>query len=230
MTDGFFKFPSTPHLALLGSVEVRGDKVFSEAERNEFLRHDLIIEEKVDGANLGISFDSSGDIRAQNRGDYLHLPMPGQWNKLSDWLSLKTDMLFEQLSDRYILFGEWCFARHSVVYDQLPDWFLGFDIYDKETRRFLSCARRDAVFQAIGITPVPKLRCGKFTFSELNESLSQSVLSENPAEGLYLRYDQGDFLVGRAKLVRSAFIQSMEEHWIRFGIKANQLRSNSSCL
>ena len=25
--DDFFKFPSTPHLALLGDVEVRGDKV-----------------------------------------------------------------------------------------------------------------------------------------------------------------------------------------------------------
>jgi len=224
MTDDFFKFPSTPHLALLGSVEVRGDKVFSEAERNEFLRHELIIEEKVDGANLGLSFDSSGDIRAQNRGDYMHLPMPGQWKKLADWLAPRTDALFEQLTDRYILFGEWCYAQHSVSYDQLPDWFLGFDIYDKGEGQFFSCARRDDIFRAIDVEPVPKLECGHFMLSELCELLSQSQFSERPAEGLYLRHDQDDWLLKRTKLVRPAFIQSLKEHWSRSGVKANRLR------
>jgi len=226
VTDDFFKFPSTPHLALLGSVEVRDDKVFSETERNEFLLHELIIEEKVDGANLGISFDSSGNICAQNRGGYLHLPMLGQWKKLPYWLSLKIDMLFDQLSDRYILFGEWCFAQHSVAYDQLPDWFLGFDIYDKDTKKFFSCVRRDAMFLAIGIAPVPKLRCGHFTLLELSELPPLSHFSTRPAEGIYLRHDQGDWLAERAKLVRPAFIQSVEEHWSRSEIRANRLRLN----
>ena len=131
MVDRFNKFPSTPHLALLGEVTLRDDKVMSESERDEFLRHEVVVEEKVDGANLGISFDDSGNIRAQNRGAYLQFPYLGQWKKLSSWLALKTDELFEQLIDRYILFGEWCYAQHSVVYDRLTDWFLGFDIYDK---------------------------------------------------------------------------------------------------
>ena len=158
MKDDFFKFPSTPHLALLGDVEVRGDKVMSESERNDFLRHELVVEEKVDGANLGISFDAEGNIRAQNRGAYLHLPSTGQWKKLAEWLAPRTDALFEQLTDHYILFGEWCYAQHSVVYDRLPDWFLGFDIYDKNTARFFSCTRRDEIFRAIGISQVPKSR------------------------------------------------------------------------
>lgn len=223
MKDDFFKFPSTPHLALLGAVEVRGDKVMSESERNDFLRHELVIEEKVDGANLGISFDAEGNIRAQNRGAYLHLPSTGQWKKLAEWLAPRTDVLFEQLTDRYILFGEWCYAQHSVVYDRLPDWFLGFDIYDKSTARFFSCTRRDKVFRAIGISQVPKVERGHFTLVELRELLSQSQLSDKPAEGLYLRFDQGDWLFQRAKLVRPAFIQSVEQHWSRSGIKANRL-------
>ena len=41
-------------------------------------------------------------------------------------------MLFEILSEKFILFGEWCYAQHSIFYDRLPDWFLGFDIYDKD--------------------------------------------------------------------------------------------------
>ena len=223
MKDDFFKFPSTPHLALLGDIEVRGDKVMSEPERNDFLRHEVVVEEKVDGANLGISFDAEGNIRAQNRGAYLHLPSSGQWKKLAEWLAPRTDELFEQLTDRYILFGEWCYAQHSVVYDRLPDWFLGFDIYDKSTARFFSCTRREGIFEAIGISKVPKIGRGHFTFMELSELLSQSQLSDKPAEGLYLRFDQGDWLVQRAKLVRPAFIQLVEQHWSRSGIKVNRL-------
>jgi len=221
--DDFFKFPSTPHLALLGAVKVRGDKVMSEAEQKAFLKHELVVEEKVDGANLGISFDAEGNVRVQNRGAYLHLPSTGQWKKLAEWLAPKSDELFEQLTDHYILFGEWCYAQHSVVYDRLPDWFLGFDIYDKGTARFFSSNRRDETFRAIGISQVPKINRGHFTLLELSELLSQSQISDKSVEGIYLRFDQGDWLVQRAKLVRPAFIQSIEQHWSRSGIKANRL-------
>lgn len=225
MKDDFFKFPSTPHLTLLGAVKVRGDKVMSEAEWNDFLRHELVVEEKLDGANLGISFDTEGNIRVQNRGAYLHLPSTGQWKKLAEWLTPRTDALFVNLTDRYILFGEWCYAQHSVVYDQLPDWFLGFDIYDKSTARFFSCNRRDETFKAIGISQVPKIDRGHFTLVELSELLSKSQLSDKSAEGLYLRFDQGDWLAQRAKLVRPAFIQSVEQHWSRSDMKANRLET-----
>lgn len=121
MNDSFFKFPSTPHLAALPDVDIREDKVLSESERFDFLRHSLVVEEKVDGANLGISFDSEGNIRAQNRGAYLYPPRSGQWKKLDDWLEPRLDMLFEILSEKFILFGEWCYAQHSIFYDRLPD-------------------------------------------------------------------------------------------------------------
>jgi ATP-dependent RNA circularization protein (DNA/RNA ligase family) len=224
MKDGFFKFPSTPHLATLPGVDIRGDKVLSESECNEFLRHDLIVEEKVDGANLGISFDLEGDIRAQNRGAYLHLPCSGQWKKLQDWLAPRTDILFENLTDRYILFGEWCYAQHSVFYDRLPDWFLGFDVYDKRFGRFLSSERRDALLREMCIAQVPVLARGHFAYPEIQKLLSTSKLIDQPAEGLYLRFDQGDWLAQRAKLVRPAFIQSVEPHWSRSAIKPNRLR------
>jgi ATP-dependent RNA circularization protein (DNA/RNA ligase family) len=224
MKDEFYKFPSTPHLALLGGVEVRGDKVMSESERNEFLRHDLVVEEKVDGANLGISFDVEGNIRAQNRGAYLHLPSAGHWKKLSEWLRPRTDALFEQLTERYILFGEWCYAQHSVIYDRLPDWFLGFDVFDKSAAKFFSCSRRDEAFRALGISQVPVIKRGRFSLPELKNLLSLSKLGDKPAEGLYLRVDQGDWLEQRAKLVRPAFIQSVEQHWSRSSIRANRLR------
>jgi ATP-dependent RNA circularization protein (DNA/RNA ligase family) len=220
----FFKFPSTPHLATMPGVDIRVDKVLSDSERDAFLTYEVTVEEKVDGANLGISFDSEGNIRAQNRGAYLHLPGSGQWKKLGDWLTPRTDTLFEHLSDNFILFGEWCYAQHSVFYDQLPDCFLGFDVYDKQFGRFLSSTRRDALFREMSVVQVPVLARGHFAYPEVQKFLSTSKLSDQPAEGIYLRFDQNDWLAQRAKLVRPAFIQAVEQHWSRSAIRPNRLR------
>lgn len=223
MKNIFFKFPSTPHLTALEGVEVRGDKVLSEAERSDFLRHELVVEEKVDGANLGISFDSEGNLFLQNRGSHLTFPAAGQWKKLEQWLNLKMDVLFETLTDRYILFGEWCYARHSVYYNRLPDFFLGFDLYNKQAKKFFSTERRDKLFNMMGILSVPLIANGQYSISDIASLLTQSKISDEPAEGLYLRIDQGDWLIKRAKLVRPSFIQSVEEHWSRATIKPNQI-------
>lgn len=208
----------------MAGVDIRGDKVLSESERDEFLQHDIVVEEKVDGANLGISFDSEGNIRAQSRGAYLHLPGSGQWKKLGDWLAPRTDTLFEHLFDHFILFGEWCYAQHSVFYDRLPDWFLGFDVYDKRFGRFLSSKRRGALFREMCVAQVPVLARGYFAYPEVQKFLSTSKLSDQLAEGIYLRFDQDDWLAQRAKLVRPAFIQAMEHHWSRSAIRPNRLR------
>lgn len=226
MKDEFFKFPTTPHLALLDGVVIRSDKVMSKSERNEFFHHEIIVEEKVDGANLGISIDQEGNIRSQNRGMYLNPPYSGQWKKLASWLYSKTDALFDHLSNKYIVFGEWCYAQHSVEYNQLPDWFLGFDIYDKSKNSFFSCLRRDDMFRKMGITSVPRIKQGCFSLSDLRLLISKSQVGEKNAEGLYLRIDQGDWLKQRAKIVYPAFIQSINEHWSRYGIKANRLKTS----
>lgn len=223
MSEDFFKFPSTPHLTVLGGTVVRGDKVMSEQERHEFLQHELVVEEKTDGANLGISFDSSGNLRAQNRGAYLHPPFSGQWKKLADWIAPKRDVLFDTLMDQFILFGEWCYAEHSILYDRLPDWFLGFDIFDKNNKKFLSCQRRDDLLRSVGIAGAPVLKRGRFSLEELKRLLTKSRFSERPAEGLYLRFDEGNWLGGRAKIVRPEFIQTGETHWSRKGIKPNRI-------
>ena len=223
MTDRFFKFPSTPHLLTLPGIDIRDDKVLTGSECSILLRNELTVEEKVDGANLGISFDAEGNIHAQNRGDYLRLPWSGQWKKLGEWLAPRTDVLLEHLSDRFILFGEWCCARHSLFYDRLPDWFLAFDIYDRQSERFLSSPRRDRILGELNVCGVPTLARGNFSLSALQTFMARSKLTDQPAEGIYVRVDHGDWLVQRAKLVRAGFIQNGDQHWSRSGVKPNKL-------
>ena len=229
MNSDFFKFPTTPHLAVFETDSVREDKVLTERERDEFLQHELIVEEKIDGANLGISFDGSGDVHVQNRGAYLSKPYQGQWKKLDEWLLLKLDRFFDVLHDQYILFGEWCFARHSVIYDNLPSWFVGFDIYDKEHRQFLSCPMRNDLFKQMKICQIPMLGKGRFSLPELNTFFRTSCFSHAGSEGLYLRYDHGKWLEARAKLVRPEFVQAIETHWSRKSIIPNKLATGHPC-
>jgi len=223
MMQRFVKFPSTPHLAVLDGASVRNDKVLSLKERERFLAHKVSVEEKVDGANLGISFDSEGILWAQNRGNLLQPPMTGQWKPLSEWLARRSDCFFDVLTDRYVVFGEWCYAKHSVFYDQLPDWFIGFDVFDSEAHRFVCKDTRDGVLAALELAVVPCVASGQLTLEEITQHLGKSHYGEAPMEGLYLRYDDGDWLRQRAKLVRSDFMQSIEQHWSREMFEVNRL-------
>lgn len=223
MTQEFYKFPSTPHLAVLTKEGVRGDKVFTDAERSDFLQNELVVEEKIDGANLGISFDPEGRLIFQNRGSQIITPYNGQWKKLSEWVAPREESLFEHLGEQYIVFGEWCYARHSVPYDRLPDWFLGFDIFDKYIHRFLATPKRNALFEAMGITAVPRVTKGRFAVNGLRDLFTRSRFSDNEIEGVYLRWEDAEWLIERAKLVRGSFTQQIEEHWSRKAIVPNQL-------
>jgi hypothetical protein len=63
----FVKYPRTPHL--FGSKGTDDDKHLSEAESQRFISDEsLIVEEKIDGTNVGIHFTSDGTMVLQCRG------------------------------------------------------------------------------------------------------------------------------------------------------------------
>ena len=222
MSD-FFRFPHTPHLIWLGAGQPRADKVLTFEEREAVLQHELIIEEKVDGANVGFSLSPDGDLLVQNRGQYLVSPYKGQFAKLPNWLAIHEDRLFEALGENLIAFGEWCAARHSLYYTALPDWWLLFDVYDKQSGRFFNVARRNAWAQKAGVTVVHQIAKGHFTLESLKMMLdTPSYYREGNLEGLVLRQEKGEWLHRRAKLVRPEFVQSLDEHWSRRSFQWNR--------
>ncbi|MEI7610790.1 MAG: RNA ligase family protein [Rhodospirillaceae bacterium] len=97
MSD-FFRFPHTPHIAWLGEGTPRDDKVLEAGEASAFLDGEVVVEEKVDGANLGFSVSPDGELRAQNRGHYLERPFSGQFSRLESWLAPREDALFDALA------------------------------------------------------------------------------------------------------------------------------------
>jgi ATP-dependent RNA circularization protein (DNA/RNA ligase family) len=226
MSDtAFFRFPHTPHLAWLGDGQPRDDKVLSPTEAAVLLAGEVVVEEKLDGANLGFSVDAAGRLWAQNRGQYLLLPHAGQFARLDCWLAQHGETLVQQIEPDWIVFGEWCAARHSIRYDRLPDWWLVFDIYDCASGHFLSTDRRNRWVEKAALVAVPVLFQGRTSLPELYRLLmnTPSRYGSGPLEGLVLRAEHKGCVTDRAKLVRPDFTQAIDTHWRSRRIEWNRL-------
>ena len=227
MGEHFIKFPRTPHLWWPLDRAPKDDRVLDSTSVREFLSDEVIVEEKLDGANLGLSLDDDGNIRAQNRGSWVDRRAHSQFHPMWAWILERRAALTDALQSDRILFGEWCFAAHSIRYDRLPDWFLGFDVYDVSCGKFWSTQRRDQLLRLAGVCPVPRLFSGRITLADLQDMLEseQSRVGQGPVEGLYVRREGTEWLEARAKLVRPAFLLAIEEHWSSRSLERNKLTS-----
>lgn len=225
----FFRFPHTPHLVWLADGRPRDDKLLAPDEADDFLCHRIIVEEKVDGANIGFSLDEELNLCFQNRGALLSRDWcPAQFKPLFRWIQRCRDALMDALLPDLTLFGEWCYAVHSIMYVRLPDWFLGFDVFDRARNEFWEVARRNRFLHELGLTPVPFLGEGYFSLADLKSMLGRSRIGDMPAEGLYLRWEENGKLKGRAKIVRPEFVQDIDEHWSRRKLETNCLEGKAS--
>jgi hypothetical protein len=127
-----------------------------------------------------------------------------------------------------MLFGEWCYAVHSVRYTRLPDWFLVFDVYDRARAEFWNVPRRNELAERLGLAVVPELGRGRFDLASLRKMLDRSALTDGHAEGLYVRREEGPRLAQRAKLVRAEFVQAIDDHWSKRRLETNQLLRSPS--
>src|SRR5436309_7614033 len=144
------KYPRTPHIE--GSGLQPGDEDLDVVAFQEISGRHLVVEEKMDGANSGISFTQEGKLLLQSRGHYL---MGGERERhfqlLKTWANAYQGALWDVLGDQYLLYGEWMYAKHTIFYTNLPHYFLEFDLYDKAEGCFLSTERRAEMLQGLPI-------------------------------------------------------------------------------
>lgn len=154
-----FRYPRTPHLE--GSRLQEGDHGHDHVPYRELRGLRLVVEEKLDGANTGISFSPAGDLLLQSRGHYL---VGGgrehQFNFIKAWAQAHAGWLLQRLEDRYVMYGETLSKKHSVFYDALPHHFFEFDVFDRRTGAFLSTAARRELLAGGPVLSVPVLYDG----------------------------------------------------------------------
>jgi hypothetical protein len=163
MSHEILKYPRTPHLT--GSALQRGDEPDRVSMTALRARGICRFEEKIDGANCGVSFVAEGGAGAamilQCRG---HVLTGGagerQFDLFKAWAQTHERALRDILGRRYIMYAEWMFALHSVYYDCLPHYFNEYDIYDRERQAFLSTPVRHAMLAGSPIVSVPVVHEG----------------------------------------------------------------------
>jgi len=159
--EKIIKYPRTRHI--VGSGLQKDDEA-DYATIEELQGKRLVVEEKIDGANTGISFVDY-ELRLQCRGHFLGLGNDWpEFDQFKVWANTWTDQFFDILEDRYIMYGEWMSGFHSVFYDLLPRYFMEFDIYDKKERVFLDTPSRNKMVEKanVKISQVRVITEGKF--------------------------------------------------------------------
>jgi hypothetical protein len=231
------KYPRTPHLE--GSRLQPGDADLAQVPFAALAGRHLVVEEKLDGANAALSFDDDGTLRLQSRGHYLTGgPRERQFAPLKAWAAVVAGALWPRLGSRYVLYGEWLYAKHTVFYDALPHYFCEFDVYDRQDDVFLCTDRRGELLDGTGVVPVPVLARGPFAdLTDVTVHVGPSTVRTprwrdaladaaraagvDPAraaaesdgsddmEGLYLKLEEGGRVLGRYKWVRPSFLTAV---------------------
>ena len=231
----FVKYPRTPHL--FGAKGTAGDKHLDNKQSRALIAEpSLIVEEKLDGTNVGIHFNDVGELVLQCRVHLITEGMHPQYDLFKQWAHVKRDILEDRLADRYIMFGEWLYAKHSIWYRSLSHYFFEFDIYDKTEEAFLDLNARLEILEDSGIETVPILHRCEATHEELLSLVGSSAFGsqvEHPEngevddkmEGLYLRTEADGFVSSRAKLVRPEFVEKIKQsnHWQYEAMVPNEL-------
>jgi hypothetical protein len=219
------KYPRTPHL--LGSRQQSGDEDLAIVSPVDLKGRFLVVEEKLDGANSAISFDDDGALVLQSRGHVLSGgPRERQFDLFKRWANAHRDSLSRVLGNRYILYGEWLYARHTIRYDCLPHYFMEFDLFDRDTDQFLSTRGRRQLLSSTPVVSVPVLDQGHL--SRFEGLIGRSTCSSTEImEGLYIKWEEDGYVRGRYKYVRDSFTQAVEQegvHWLDRTLEPNLLR------
>lgn len=228
------KYPRTKHI--LGSNLQIGDEDLKAVNFDEIKDKYLVVEEKVDGSNSGISFSKEGNLLIQSRGHFLNGgSRERHFNLLKTWAAVHKAELFDILGFNYIMYGEWLYAKHTVYYDLLPDYFMEFDVYDKKNNQFLSTQKRKDILSNYNFIHSVKvlyegslhrlndlkILIGKSYF--ISDNIKQNLIDmckklnldfltvQNETdlsgimEGLYIKVENKDIVEQRYKFVRKSF-------------------------
>jgi len=121
------KYPRTPHLS--GSRLQPGDEDLPVIPRERLAdlqpRGRFVVEEKEDGSNAGLGFTAGSRLVLQSRSHVLRGgPRERLWDLFKAWAAWWREQLWAALGSRYLVYGEWLYAKHTIFYDDLPHYFL----------------------------------------------------------------------------------------------------------
>jgi hypothetical protein len=196
----------------------------------------------------------------QSRGHFLDGgERERQFALFKTWATTHQQKLWGLLADRYVLYGEWLYAKHTIFYDALPHYFFEFDLLDVETGEFLSTDRRRELLKDSPLVSAPVLWRGLgrsvehlqalvsrsrykteawrdrlLTEAQLRgqvvELIQRQTDNSDLSEGLYIKAEVEGRVVGRYKFVRASFLQAVSDNCASIALVCAQRTMRESAL
>lgn len=148
----------------------------------------IVCQEKLDGSNGAISFDTEGNLHAYSRKTELS-PTNNLRGFYEFVLTLDKDIAFAALGSRYILYGEWL-VSHTVKYpESRMKKFYVFDVYDKKIGEYMPWDKVKQIAEFIGLTTVPLIYDGPFvSWEHIREFVGTTQMDAEPCgEGVVVK-------------------------------------------
>lgn len=207
------KFPRTYHLPWSPGA-TKDDRILQDLDAFERAEGGVVATVKMDGENT--TFYS----------DYVHArsieyePHPSR-----SWVKALHAQVAHDIPRGWRVCGENLYAKHSIKYENLADYFQVFSVWD-ERNVCLSWAETETWAALLGLKTVPLLYRGAWDERAMRV-LYRPTHEGDPCEGFVVRL-AGEFHYREyrrcvAKYVRAGHVQT-HEHWMRTVLEPNRVR------
>lgn len=195
-------YPRTPYLWASGPI-TRADRVLDPVEIPSWLQQPVVVEEKLDGANVSIWWKRS-QLQVASRGGPDAMDRGGQLGALRSWVNASYAQLRPLLENGLTLYAEWMWLTHSVRYNQLADFLVVLDFW-RSDGGFVPLPERDGLSHAHELVVPPRLFDGVLgSEAALMKLMGRSRFGSELVEGVVLRRSDGQ----RCKILRPGFIRA----------------------
>lgn len=180
--------------------------MLSPAESRNWLQRPVVVEEKLDGANVAVWWEQALP-QVASRGGPGAMDRAGQLGPLRARLNTAYEQLRSLLDGEWVLYGEWLWLTHTVHYDRLPDHLVALDLWHPKSG-FADLLNRDERAHASGLVVPPRLFTGILGSTQgLLSLMGTSHFGTGPMEGVVLRRDDG----AMCKLLRPSFVRASDD-------------------
>jgi hypothetical protein len=204
------KYPRTFHLPW-SPGKTNDDKVLDNVKL--FETKDVVVSLKMDGENTSMYRDHLCARSVSNMKKHTS----------REWIKAFHASIANNIPEGWRLCGENLWAMHSIHYDNLPSYFMGFSVWD-DNNQCLSWDDTTTWLQLLGITPVREIYRGSFS-EDVVKKVFEPFMEEH--EGYVVRLAEGfpyaKFKNSVAKYVRKNHVQT-DEHWLTKTIVRNKLK------
>jgi hypothetical protein len=196
------KYPKTMHLLSSPNLQ-NDDRRIESMER--LIGQEVVITEKLDGENTSFHFDKV-HVRSEDEMER----HPSRSIIKAIWGAVRY-----QIPPHIQIVGENLYAKHSIYYDRLTDFFYVFAVIDKERKVFLSVDDTLEWCNKLALYHVPILFRGHYG-GEDDFMVPASSTYGDECEGYVVRdvkeIPVDEWKVRAAKYVRAKHVKTTE-HW-----------------